>query len=137
LRKQHFATRDKNNSSMERKPANQVIAEALRHYMGRKWNNVTLAKAAGVAEGTIRNYLAPEKRLAGASGKAPSAKVTELEQLADALGIELVDLLRDESPAQRDAVHREHAARYYARFGRLPPWAPDAKSPATVIHQNA
>lgn len=83
-----------------KKSINVVLAEALKHYMGDHWTPYSLAKKSGVAEGTIRNYLAPEKRQPSASGKEPSAKLTEVEMLAEALGVEFCDLTTDATELQ-------------------------------------
>lgn len=123
--KQHFASGAGQTARMDKKPVNQVLAEALTFFMGTKWNNVTLAKASGVAESTIRNYRAPEKRDSGKSGKAPSAKLSELEMLACALGVSVADLVSDAGDEERARRHRAHAAAYYEEHGHLPSWAPD------------
>lgn len=75
LAQQHFAPPCPETRVMRRKKSiNVVLAEALKHYMGDHWTPYSLAKKSGVAEGTIRNYLAPEKRQPSASGKEPSAR---------------------------------------------------------------
>lgn len=109
------------------KPVNQRIAEALDDFMGKRWTNVALSKASGVAESTIRNYRSPDKRQASASGKAPSAKLTELEQLAHALGLDVADLVMDLTTQERMELHRRRAADHYARHGVLPVWAPEVE----------
>ena len=134
IRKHHIASADADTSRMEKKPVNQVVAEALTQFMGAAWNNVSLARASGVAEATIRNYRSPVKRSTGTSGKAPSAKLSELELLADALGVTVADLVTDATPEARRKVHRQRAADYYRDNGRLPSWAPatPAQEPASV-----
>ncbi|HNU11736.1 MAG TPA: helix-turn-helix transcriptional regulator [Rubrivivax sp.] len=112
---------------MGRKQINQVVAEALRYYMGDRWNNSTLGRRAGVAANTIRNYLEPELRDKGASGKEPSAKLTELARLAEALGVEVADLVTDMTDEERRRVLRKRAADFYAEHGELPDWAPPAE----------
>lgn len=97
--KQHIAGRLQETATMSRKSINEVVADALRYYMGDRWTNVALAKASGVAEGTIRNYLSPGKRESGKTGKEPSAKVTELAKIADALNVRVVDLMMSPSDA--------------------------------------
>lgn len=111
---------------MPKKSINQVLAEALRFYMGGDWNNTTLGNKAGVAANTIKNYLNPGEREQGASGKEPSAKLTELARIAAVLGVEVSDLVTDATDDQRRAVHRKRAADYYAEHGELPDWAPRA-----------
>ncbi len=118
-----------------KKSINVVLAEALKHYMGDHWTPYSLAKKSGVAEGTIRNYLAPEKRQPSASGKEPSAKLTEVEMLAEALGVEFCDLTTDATEAQRLKSLRERAAAFYAQHGELPEWAPKpvlSKQPSRI-----
>src|SRR5574337_596375 len=135
-RKQHFALRRSKTARMAdtspRRPANIVLGEALAHFMAAgHWSNVTLARASGVSEGTIRNYLAPHKRDQGASGKAPSAKLAELDKIAEAMGLRVTDLLEDMSSDDRALLHRRRAAEWYQRTGVLPPWAPEAAPRAT------
>jgi hypothetical protein len=135
---QHFASVDPDDPPMEEPRINQVLAEALAFYMRRHWTNVSLAKASGVAEGTIRNYLSPEKRAAGKSGKHPSAKLTELAQIADAMGLRVEDLVRDATDAERAAILRQRAAEHYQQTGTLPPWAPGpeaATAPAAALER--
>lgn len=107
-----------------KKPINQVVAEALRFYMGDRWNNTTLGKAAGVSPNTVKNCIAPEARAKGKSGKEPSVKLTELALLAETLGVEMADLVTDMPAEARKTLHRQRAADYYARHGVLPAWAP-------------
>lgn len=52
-----------------------------------------LGPKAGVSPRTIGNLLKPEKRAPSASGKIPSPKLSELELVADGLGIEVFDLV--------------------------------------------
>lgn len=47
-----------------------------------------LEKASGVAQTTISLYLNPENRKPSASGKPPSGKLSEVEALAKAMGLE-------------------------------------------------
>lgn len=61
-----------------------------------------LAKLSGVAQRTISNYLSPGNRVKGAPGKPPSAKLSEVEQIARALDIETWDLLRELRPGERE-----------------------------------
>lgn len=109
------------------KPAAQVLADALNYFMSPFWNNVTLSKAAGVSEGTIRNYR-KDAATSGASGKVRSAKLAELEAIATAMGLHVADLLQDLTPAERATLYRQRAAEHYQRTGTLPPWAPTADS---------
>jgi hypothetical protein len=125
LNKQHFATPFLDTLRMAKKTANQVLAEALRFFMGQGgWNYTTLAAVAGVSANTIKNYCTPEGRELGASGKERSAKLAEVEQLADALDLHLTDLLIDATDDERARLLRKRAAEYYEVNGRLPNWAP-------------
>lgn len=109
---------------MGKRAINQVLAENLAHYMREKGfaSQPALAKESGVAQRTIGNYLRPDLRQVSKSGKQPSAKLTELERIAAALGVEVVDLLRDMTPEQRAAYERVEAA--YRSL--QPPPAPEA-----------
>lgn len=86
---------------MDKKPINQIVADALAYYMGSEWNQTSLAKRSGVAPNTVGNALNPGRRSAGKSGKEPSIKLTELAKLADALGVDVADLVTDGTAADR------------------------------------
>jgi len=73
--------------AVRKKPVNEVLADALSFFMGSRWNQSSLGKAAGVAPNTVKHYLQPGARVSGDRGKAPSAKLTELEKIASALGL--------------------------------------------------
>lgn len=126
---QHFATAIGEIDPMVKRSVNQVVATALKFYMGDRWNNSTLGKAAGVAPNTIANALKPDKRVVADSGKEPSIKLTELALIADALGLTVIDLLTDHTAEERAQVLRDRAADHYRQTGMLPSWAPDAPSP--------
>jgi hypothetical protein len=123
-RKQHFAPGVAHTLLVAEKTETQIVAEALRYYMGDRWNNTTLGKAAEVSANTIANCLDPDKRAPSASGKVPSVKVTELGRIARALGLTAADLLTDATDEERRATYRKRAAAYYAEHGVLPAWAP-------------
>lgn len=84
---------------MPKKTLNQVLAENLKAQMGDKWVQKTLAAASGIGQTTISLYLNPDRRKSGATGKAPSAKLSEVERLAAALGCSPLTLLTDKSAA--------------------------------------
>lgn len=82
---------------------NLVLARNLRALMDEQGlTQMQLAKRSGVAQTTISLYLNPEKRSAGARGKPPSAKLAEAQALAEAMGVELWELLRDMTQAERE-----------------------------------
>lgn len=95
-------------SKSSSKPINLVVAENIAQAMERRniRTQAELAKRSGVAQRTISNYLNPANRVQGASGKQPSAKLSELEQIARALDVETWDLLRDLSPQEREFYAR-------------------------------
>lgn len=128
--KQHFATPVWPNDDMGNKPINVVLAEALAYFMGDRWTNSSLGRAAGVAPNTVRNYLNPEVRDIGSSGKEPSAKLTELSKLADALGVQVGDLVTDATVEERERIYRKRVGEYVMEYGVLPAWAP----PVPEVH---
>ena len=129
LGNQHFAQPGAETGSMASKTVNFVFAEALRYYMGTRWTAYSLSRRSGVAESTIRNYLSPDTRKQGASGKEPSAKLTEVSMLAKALGVAVADLVTDATDEERLRGLRERAGQYYAEHGELPDWAPRSDKP--------
>ena len=107
-----------------RKSINQVVAAALHFYMVDRWNQTTLGKAAGLAPNTVGNAIHPGRRETSKSGKEPSIKVTELDQIARALDVPISDLVSDLTDEERRQRQRERAAEHYKRHGVLPDWAP-------------
>lgn len=106
---------------MNQTSINAVLADNLRHFMDAKGlKQPGLAKISGVKQTTISLYLDPERRLKGASGKEPSAKLTEVAMLASALGIEVWELVRDLTPEQRLAYSKIEEA-YRALFPKKNP----------------
>lgn len=96
---------------MSELPINDVLAQNLAYFMAEKGlNQSTLGAAAGIGQTTVGLYLNPGRRKTGASGKAPSAKLGELEQLARVLGVEVWELLRPMSPSARRAYRQIEAA---------------------------
>lgn len=85
--------------------ANQILAENLKALMElRGFNNLTLGKAAGLAPNTVKNYLDFGKEDARPkSGKPRSAKLAEVEMLAAALKVSLIDLLTERGVEARPA----------------------------------
>lgn len=90
---------------------NQALAENLEHHMAQKGlKQMALAKKCGVGQTTISLYLHPERRKLGKDGKAGSAKLTEVEMLAEALEVEPWELLRPLDGIQREVYERIGAA---------------------------
>jgi transcriptional regulator with XRE-family HTH domain len=88
---------------MAAKAVNAVLAENLRYWMGEAGigSQAQLAEKSGVSQRTISNYLNPDNRQEGATGKEPSAKLTELQKIADALGVGVWELVRPMTPRER------------------------------------
>lgn len=117
------------NFPMSKPPINVILAQNLAHFMSeKKLTQMALSVKTGVAQSSISNYLSPGKRAVSKSGKAPSAKLSEVELIADALGVEAWELLRFISPSERDFyLHVEQAYRSLLIDA--------AKAPAKVIKQ--
>jgi transcriptional regulator with XRE-family HTH domain len=114
-----------------------VVAENLAYYMGKaELTQTALAAKAGVSQKTVSNYLNPEQRADGAKGKEPSAKVSELDLIARALGIEAWQLMR--AMTERERLLYERIEKAYADL--VAPAEPVEKIPnlgdgATVKNQ--
>lgn len=90
-------------ASDREKSISEVLAENLTYFMDmKKITQVVLGQRAGIGQTTVSLYLNPDRRAQGKSGKEPSATVARIQSLADALGVELWELLRPLTPAQRD-----------------------------------
>ena len=115
---------------MLKPPINVVLAQNLAHFMSeKKLTQMSLSIKTGVAQSSISNYLNPGRRSASKSGKAPSAKLSEVELIAVALGVEAWELLRFISPSERDFyMHVEQAYRSLLIDA--------AKSPAKPVKQS-
>jgi transcriptional regulator with XRE-family HTH domain len=97
VRKQHIANRDSQNVAMP-KSLNQVLGEVLSAEMKRRHLSANaLGARAGLAPNTIGNYMrgAQAENTAGVKGKERSAKLAEVERLAQALGVSPIYLLSD------------------------------------------
>jgi transcriptional regulator with XRE-family HTH domain len=80
--------------SMSELSINHVFAANLSALMGeRGFNQPSLAAKSKVSQKTISNYLNPNQRPTGANGKQPSAKLTEIAMLAEALNADPWELL--------------------------------------------
>jgi len=96
---------------MDAQTINQVIAVNLDELMKAKGiTQSALAEKSKVAQTTISLYLRPEARLRGASGKEPSAKLTELDKLASALEVGVRELLLPTDPRERAFYKRIESA---------------------------
>jgi transcriptional regulator with XRE-family HTH domain len=125
--KQHFASKEMQTSFMNVSPLNQALAENLAHYMSKKGlTQMALAKKCGVAQTTISLYLAPARRKPGKDAKPGSAKLTEVEMLAEALDVEAWELVMPLSGVQRD-VYKKIEAAY--KVLQHPPAPPEDKQP--------
>ena len=108
---------------------NQVLADNLRHYMEKRaLKQTALAQKSGVGQTTISLYLRPGQRELGAKGKAPSAKLTEVQMLADALGVEVWELLRHYQDGEREAYQGIEAAFKQLRSLAAPPQPPEEQN---------
>jgi transcriptional regulator with XRE-family HTH domain len=82
-----------------------VLADNLLYFMEKRgMTQAQLAKRSGLGQTTISLYLRPGARGGTASGTAPSPTLARVQALADALGVELWELLRPLTPAQRDLI---------------------------------
>ena len=105
--KEHITSMLAHACGMQEKPppVNEVVAKNLAYWMDQRGvKQAHLAEKAGVSQKTVSNYLNPHQRIEGASGKIPSAKLSELESIAIALEIELWQLVRHMTPSER-AMH--------------------------------
>lgn len=122
---------------MSRPTLNETLAANLARHMERRgWTQAALAKQSGVGQTTISLYLNPERRQPSKSGKIPSAKLSEVESLASAVGVEPWELLRPLPPAIQakppvrglaDVDHVEEAF----------PWVPPEKMPWDLDWQSS
>lgn len=96
---------------MDVSPANRTLAENLRYYMEKfGLTQKGLESKSGVKQTTISLYMRPEDRKPGKDGKPGSAKLTEVEQIAEAFGVPVWELLRPLSPSERAAYAQIEAA---------------------------
>jgi transcriptional regulator with XRE-family HTH domain len=90
---------------MPKVPIVEVFAACLRHHMtDRGVTQAELAKRSGIGQTTISLYLRPEARGGTVSGKTGSPTLANVEALADALGVEVWELLRVVTPAERELL---------------------------------
>lgn len=133
--KEHFPSPSAHPHWMQGKDINLVVAENLRHWMRKAGvTQAHLAALAGVNQKTISNYLNPYQRTEGSSGKQGSPKLYELDLIARSLGIEVWQLTREMSAAQRevyDAIEKAFAlaSRSAASASPLTPLTQDDLAP--------
>lgn len=88
-----------------------VLADNLAYFMKeRGLKQTALAKRSGVGQTTIGLYLNPKNRKESKTGKNPGPLLPLIQQLATALEVELWELLRPLTPAQRTVYHAIEAA---------------------------
>jgi len=105
-RKERIPNQGGDSSPMpENANINDVLARNLKAIMEEKGfqSQAKLAEKAGVDQKTISNYLNPAQRLeGGTAGKPRSAKLAEVESIANALGVEVWELLQPLETAERE-----------------------------------
>jgi transcriptional regulator with XRE-family HTH domain len=90
--------------------AAENFADALRYWMDkRELNQAELALKSGVGQTTISLYLRPAARDDTARGTKGSPTLANIETLATALQVDVVDLLRPASRAERDLLESVRA----------------------------
>lgn len=95
---------------MDASQANLTLAENLRRLMGeRGWTQKQMESASGVKQTTISLYMRPDARIQGKDGKAGSAKLTEVEAVAKAFGLNAWELLRPHSDSQARPTDEEES----------------------------
>jgi transcriptional regulator with XRE-family HTH domain len=102
--KEHFTNQMRESGAMLEKPLpiNEVVAENLAYWMGQAGiKQAALAEKAKVSQKTISNYLNPDQRTEGSTGKDPSGKLSELDRIAKALSIEVWQLTRQMTAHER------------------------------------
>lgn len=115
--KQHIASLRIQTRPMEqKKSANKVLAENLAEYVAAKGgadpdkaSQMAFAKKVGVSQRTISYYLHPENRAISKTGKIPSARIGEVETIADALGLETYELLMPKDVREQFKAFQELA----------------------------
>lgn len=112
LDKQPIAGSPSQSSAMEKKTLNQVLAENLAELMqNRQLSDKQLGLKASVSPRTIANYRNGPGTQPTHSGNERSAKLAELERIAEALGIDPVALLTDKAAQAKRVADLADAAR--------------------------
>jgi transcriptional regulator with XRE-family HTH domain len=121
---------------MAERKINHVLAENLRRLMeAGGWSALRLGNKAEIAPNTIGNYLKPDGEFTS-TGKQRSAKLTEVERLAEALGVSVQDLLRDDAPAPAPKLSAT-AIRLAECFDSLPLGTPALEDAAELKYWRA
>ncbi len=96
---------------MKRLSTNEILAKNIESLMKSKGLvQSALSKKSGVAQTTVSLYLNPDRRQPSKTGKIPSAKLTEVEALAKALDVSLVQLLSADMKATDPIIVPTEAA---------------------------
>lgn len=128
-RKQHFAASVFDTQTMTEPDINEVLAANLAHYMDKRGlTQAKLAKLSGVGQTTISLYLRPGDRVLGSKGKTASAKLTEVQMIAKAIGVPVWELVRDYAPGEREAHQLMESAFLHLRSNATPPPTPAAST---------
>jgi transcriptional regulator with XRE-family HTH domain len=131
--KEHFPSQPLQARQVAVKDINQIVAENLKHWMKEaNLSQQALADRAGVSQKTISNYLSPQQRVQGTSGKKGSPKLYELDKIAQGLGVEVWQLMRHMTPEQRVAYERIEKA-YFDLQGRAETLPMSQEQEAEVI----
>ena len=99
------------------------------------WSALRLGTKAGIAPNTIGNYLAPEGEFTS-KGKQRSAKLTEVERLATALGVSVLDLLSFDEAAPARALSQS-ALNLAEMYDTLPMTTPEEEDRAELRYWRA
>src|SRR3546814_4841430 len=93
--KQHFAYGCAETVRMSKKPINDVLAENLTAFMEEKnLTQAALGKLAEIGQTTVGLYLNTHRRNPGKTGKRPSAKLRDVEELANDIAVEVSEIIR-------------------------------------------
>ena len=109
---------------MTKQGIREVLASNLKHYMKKRGlTQSVLGKNAGLGQTTISLYLSPERRKLGKSGKVAAPNLGHIESLAEALKVEIWELLRPMEAEDREAYEKIEAE-FAALQEKKPPPAP-------------
>lgn len=90
---------------MSKTAITETLATNLTYFMEqKKVTQQTLAKKSGIGQTTISLYRNPGSRKTTATGRPPSPTLAKVQALAEGLGVELWELVRPLTPAQRDLI---------------------------------